>query len=114
MTKPLPTSPPAHLSPAMRAWWKQVTTDYELSPHHLHMLRLCCEALDACESARAALVEHGVTHTDRHGLVRLRPEVALQRDSRLAAVRIIRELDLDVEPPISARIGPPGLRSNRR
>jgi hypothetical protein len=98
----------------MRAWWKQVTAEYELSAHHVHMLRLCCEALDAAESARQALAEHGVTHLDRHGIARLRPEVALQRDSRLAAVRIIRELDLDVEPPASLRSGPPALRSNRR
>src|SRR4051812_37822304 len=113
MTKPLRPPAPDHLSAAMRAWWKQVTAAYELEPHHLHLLRLCCEALDAAEAARSALALHGMTHTDRHGIVRLRPEVALQRDSRLAAVRIIRELDLDVEPPVSARIGPPSLRSNR-
>jgi hypothetical protein len=97
----------------MRAWWRQVNADYELAPHHLHLLRLCCEALDTAEAARGALALHGVTHVDRHGIVRLRPEAALQRDSRLAAVRIIRELDLDLEPPVSARVGPRSLRSNR-
>ena len=114
MTKPLRPPPPAHLSDATRAWWKQVTADYDLAPHHLHLLRLCCEALDAAEEARKALAANGMTHLDRHGILRLRPEVALQRDSRLAAVRIIRELDLDIEPPVSTRTAPPALRSNRR
>src|SRR4051794_2714286 len=113
MTKPLRPPPPSHLSEAMKTWWRQVTATYELAPHHQHMLRLCCEALDTAEAAREALSQHGMTHTDRHGIVRLRPEAALQRDSRLAAVRIIRELDLDVEPPTSLRTGPPPLRSNR-
>ena len=113
MTKPLRPPPPKHLSEAMRAWWKQVTADYELAPHHLHLLRLAAEALDTAEAARSALALHGQTHTDRHGIVRLRPECGLQRDARLAAVRIIRELDLDIEPPVSGRVGPPPLRSNR-
>ena len=30
--------PPAHLSPAMATWWKQVMTDYALEPHHLRSL----------------------------------------------------------------------------
>jgi hypothetical protein len=36
------------------------------------------------------------------------------RDSRLAVARLVRELDLDTEPPASERNGPPGLLSNRR
>jgi hypothetical protein len=30
-----------------------------------------------------------------------------------AVARLVRELDLDTEPPVSDRIGPPPLRSNR-
>jgi phage terminase small subunit len=111
MTKPNRPSPPSHLSDAMKIWWRQVNIDFELAGHHLHLLRLCCEALDTAETARQALALHGTTHEDRNGIVRLRPEAALQRDSRLAAVRIIRELGLDVQPPASTR--PPPLRSNR-
>ena len=107
-------SAPKHLLQPTRKWWQSVLSDYELEPHHLRLLQLAGEAWDRCVGAREAIQEHGTTYVDRFGAPRLRPEVAIERDSRLAFARLIRELDLDVEPPVSARIGPPGLRSNRR
>jgi phage terminase small subunit len=105
---------PGHLSAATRRWWHSVVDEYALEPHHLHLLRLACEALDRAEEARAALATHGTTYSDRFGAPRLRPEVAIERDSRLAFARLTRELDLDTAEAISPRIGPPALRSNRR
>ena len=49
----------------------------------------------------------------REGGLRPHPCVGIERDARLAVARLVRELDLDVEPPVSERIGPAGLRSNR-
>lgn len=88
--------------------------EYALEPHHLHLLKLACEALDRAEEARGALATHGTTYIDRFGAPRLRPEVAVERDSRLSFARLCRELDLDTEAPVSSRTGPPALRSNRR
>jgi len=105
---------PSHLSSTARRWWHAVNAEYQLEPHHLHLLRLACEALDRAEEARTALAVHGTTYQDRFGAPRLRPEVAIERDSRLAFARLCRELDLDTEAAVSARTAPPPLRSNRR
>jgi phage terminase small subunit len=113
MTKPLRPPPPQHLSDTTRKWWKTVTADYQLEQHHQHLLRHACECLDRAEEAREALAQLGTTFVDKHGAPRVRPEVAIERDSRTAFCRCLRELDLDVEPPASARFGPPSLRSNR-
>src|SRR5882757_4894876 len=101
-----------HLSDTTRRWWRSVVDTDQLEPHHLHLLRLACEALDRAEEARAALAS-GTTYRDRFNAPRVRPEVAIERDSRLSFARLCRELDLDTET-VSPRVGPPPLRSNRR
>lgn len=100
--KPLP-SPPRHLSKPARAWWKSVVTDYQLEPHHVHLLTHAAEAWDRCAAARAVLDVEGVSYTDRFGCPRQRPEVAVERDSRLAFARLLRQLDLQGEPNPSYR-----------
>jgi phage terminase small subunit len=113
MNKRKPPAPP-HLSDTARRWWHAVVNEYALEPHHLHLLRLAAEALDRAEEARAALATNGTTYTDRFNAPRLRPEVGIERDSRLSFARLCRELDLDTEAAVSTRVGPPPLRSNRR
>ena len=104
--------PPQHLKPATRRWWSSVVADYQLEPHHIRLLSLAGEAWDRCTEAREALVEHGLTFTDRFDCPKPRPECAIERDSRLAFARMIRELALDdsespeTRPPrISVRKG---------
>jgi P27 family predicted phage terminase small subunit len=94
---------PSHLRAATRRWYEQVVTDYVLDDHHLHVLRLACEALDRAEQARAKLRRHGLTYDDRWGVPHARPEVQIERDSRAAFARLLRELDLDAEPPSRTR-----------
>jgi hypothetical protein len=55
----------------------------------------------------------GLTITDDRGNIRPHPAIAIEKDSRIAAARLIRELDLDVDLP-TAPARPPALRSNRR
>lgn len=111
----LPPKPPKHLSKAAAAWWTHVLAEYELEMHHRQLLLLACEAMDRGESARAALAIHGEVYSDKYGNPRTRPEVAIERDSRTAFARLLRELDLDLEPPSQpAGRRPPALRSNRR
>lgn len=106
--------PPEHLAEPTRAWWRSVVEDYQLEPHHLRLLQLAGEAWDRSQQARAVLDESGLTYQNRFGDPVLRPEAAVERDARLAFARLIRELDLDVEPPNEGRTRPPGILSNRR
>jgi phage terminase small subunit len=104
---------PGHLQAATRAWFDQVIADYELEAHHVRLLSLACESWDRCGQAREALAAGGLTVTDRFGFPRARPEVAIERDSRIAFARLCRELDLDTDAP-SASPRLPALNSNRR
>ena len=104
---------PKHLKPATRRWFSAVVKLYELEEHHLRLLTLAGEAWDRCVDVRQAIAEHGMVFLDRHGAPRPRPEVQIERDSRIAFARLLRELDLDVAPPVEPR-RPPALASNRR
>jgi P27 family predicted phage terminase small subunit len=105
-------NPPEHLSDRCRKWWRAVMADYDLEPHHEHLLRLAAEALDRAEQARAEIAIHGITIETGDGGRKAHPAIAIERDSRLAFARLVRELDLDAETaPATPR--PPGLRSNR-
>jgi P27 family predicted phage terminase small subunit len=106
-------APPTHLSSSAAQWWKSTVETYVLSEHHLRLLQLACEAWDQCQAARAQLAREGMTVTRDDGSIRSHPCVVIERDARLAVARLVRELDLDVEPPVSDRDGPPGLLSNR-
>lgn len=88
---------PKHLSPAGRKLFRRLALDYELDrePHALEVLRLAVEALDRGEEARGVLVRDGAYIPDRFGVLRAHPAVAVERDSRLAALRAFRELSLD-------------------
>jgi P27 family predicted phage terminase small subunit len=110
MTTP---KPPAHLSDATKAWWRAVVRDYVLEPHHLMLLEAACGAWDRLTQARMELSRDGLTVTGREGGIRAHPSIAVERDSRLAFARLVRELDLDTEVPSSGH-RPPPLRSNRR
>lgn len=106
-------APPPHLAPETQHWWQSVTGDYELEGHHLRLLRLACESWDRCQQAREILDRDGLTTITESGGLKAHPAIGIERDSRLAFARLLRELDLDAEPPPD-RARPPALKSNRR
>ena len=71
-------------------------------------LALALAQTGALDAARKVLDAEGVTYTDRFGAPRARPEVGIERDSRLAFLRALRELGLDLEAPEAPR--PPAVR----
>jgi P27 family predicted phage terminase small subunit len=91
----------------MRAWWKELVSQYDFESHHLRILEAACSAWDRMTQAREILHEQGLTYQDKFGHPRTAPEVAIERDSRLAFLRATRELGLDVEA------GPPSNRPPR-
>ena len=104
---------PAHLSASTRDWFASVVATYELEPHHLRLLTLASEAWDRTQQAREVIDNEGITFLDRFDQPKARPEIGIERDSRLAFARLVRELDLDTEAtPEASR--PPQLHSIRR
>jgi phage terminase small subunit len=108
--RPGTPNPPRHLKAATRRWWSSVVEGFELEEHHVRLLTLAGEAWDRAAQAREALADLGLTYTDRFHAPRARPEVAIERDSRIAYARLVRELRLDVDPD-DARS--PGLGGGR-
>jgi len=90
--------PPKHLTAATRRWWATVVGEYELEEHHIRLLTLAAEAHDRGTEARTTLKQVGAYYENRFGEPRAHPAVAVERDSRIAFARLMRELDLDGEP----------------
>jgi|SRR5712692_12122009 len=101
---------PKHLKWATQRWWLHVVNTWELEEHHRRLATLAGEAWDRGRQAREVLAEEGLTYEDRYGAPHPRPEVAIEKDSSIRYARLIRELDLDVEPPREAA-RPPSLRA---
>src|SRR5262245_26921352 len=105
--------PPAHLSPSATHWWRTIVETYVLQEHHLRLLEAACDAWDRMVQAREQLAREGLTVPGREGGLRPHPCIAIEHSAQLRFARMLRELDLDVEPPPSERYGPPGILSNR-
>lgn len=98
--------PPGHLQPATRKWFTSVLEDYDLDPHHIRLLTLAGEAWDRGQQAREVVARDGMTFDDRFGQPKARPEIGIERDSRIGFARLLRELALDIDGPTEAPRGP--------
>lgn len=108
--QPAANKPPTHLSRDASRWWQQVVAAYDLEPHHLRQLQCAAEAWDRMVQARQVLDRDGLTYADFRGQPKPRPEIAIERDSRIAFMRALRELSLDAESgPAETRL-PRGQR----
>ena len=103
--------PPRDLQKKTKAWWLHVVQSYELEEHHVRLLTLACQSWDRCVQARALLKKHGLTYVDQFGQPRPRPEIVIEKDSRIAFARLLREMNLSETLP---EIRPPPLKFGRR
>jgi hypothetical protein len=103
---------PKHLKAKTRKWVDDVCIKWVLEDHHKTLLILAGEALDRSENARQVIDAKGAVYLDRFGQPKVRPECLIERDAKATFSRLLRELDLDLESPISSA-RPPALRSIR-
>jgi hypothetical protein len=82
--------------------WRRVLASYDLEPHHLALLAVALEAHDRMRQAQQALAADGPFVIGAAG-PRAHPGIAVERDSRIAFTRCIRELGLDLEAPAAPR-----------
>jgi P27 family predicted phage terminase small subunit len=94
-------NPPAHLTAQTKRWWREVTTLFELEPHHLKLLQGAAEAWDRCQQAREILKADGLILTDRFEQKKLHPAALVERDAKTLFAKLIRELAFDVPQPDS-------------
>lgn len=96
--------PPEHLSEYAARWWVGIAKRYEFEAHHYELLTRAAESLDRCRQAREYVDKYGMSYGDPAKNPKMRPECLVQRDQAVLFARLIRELNLDVEPPQETRI----------
>lgn len=94
---------PEHLSERSTALWGDVVATWPLESHQLRLLEEACVALDRSAEAREAIERDGAFVTDRFAQLKAHPGVAVERDARIAAARLFRELNLNLAEAEGAR-----------
>ena len=97
----------SHLMPETRAWVEAELIEYELEAHRERLLIQAAEVWDRLQAARAVIERDGPFWTDKDGRPRKHPALDCERNDRIVFARLLRELNLSIEPPESR---PPGLR----
>ena len=98
---------PDHLSARAQGLWRSIVAEFLLAPHQIELLRRACESSDRADQARELLLDEGLTTTDRYGQIKPHPAANIERDSRIAEARLIRELALTPEEPEEPHSRPP-------
>ena len=90
--------PPRGLSKEAREWWKKSTMVGSST-----MPRCCCSdrrssASIGCARRRGSLRREGIVIRDRFGQKKQHPATLVERDAKMALVRNLKALNLDLEP----------------
>ena len=103
MSPKQPPKPAQKLGKTAQKLWEMVTSDYELEQQHLELLQAACLQLDRAAAARKTIAKDGITCRDRFGQIREHPAVAIERAAQVTFSRLLREMALDIEPPVESR-----------
>ena len=114
MTKIDGKKAPRKLPESAKKFWLSVHRAYELEAHHEQLLTAACFQLSRAIEARELLEADGLTVRDRFDQLREHPAVGIERSSSLAFQRLVREMNLDIDPAAEVR-GPsrPGTAGRR-
>jgi hypothetical protein len=89
---PAPVAPPDDLGAAGLAAWQAVAAAFQVEAHTAPVLEAAARELDLAEAAAAAVAQAGLWVADRYGKPAPHPGIAVARQSRLAAARLLRAL----------------------
>lgn len=90
---------PSHLTEEAKRLWTEIIEEFAIGDAAgLKILRVCLEAFDRAQAARAAIDADGLTVLDRFGQTKSHPLLPIERDSRAAFLAGLKALNLDLEP----------------
>jgi hypothetical protein len=90
------------LSAEAVAWKDRILTDYVIEDSgSLLVLEKTLEAYDRLREAQGILQRDGICIKDRFGVPQVHPMCRVERDSRIAVLRGLKQLELDIEVPKS-------------
>ena len=93
--------PPADLSPAAKKWWREIVGlyDFDEQPDAHLILGSALQSFDRWQQAKAIVDSEGPVVNDRFGQPKQYPATIIERDSKMAMIRAIKALGLDILPP---------------
>ena len=90
-------APPKHLSKEAQARWQRLAAEYEINAAVHDTLELGLEAFDRMRQAQAELRKaKSLFVTDRNGICRAHPAIAVERTSRAAMLAAYKLIGFDV------------------
>jgi len=88
-----------HLQPQTQRWITDLVRNFTFEPVQLKLLILAGEAHERTNEARERIAKDGICIEDRFGQLKRHPAVQIERDSRSAFSKLMRQLKLDIDPP---------------
>lgn len=98
--------PPKHLGTEGRRLWRGVLREFEIADtHDLKILAEACACADRIDAARQEIENKGAYFIDRWNQPKPHPAHGVEQTNKTLLARLLRELNLDIQPPESR---PPG------
>jgi hypothetical protein len=88
---------PTGLDPHGRAFWRNVTSRFELDPAELELLVATCRTIDTIDGLQTAVDSDGLLAAGSKGQPRLNPAVGELRNQRALLGRLLGQLQLPDE-----------------
>lgn len=103
---------PGSLGPDGKAFWRQVTSTYELSPSELAMLGRACRTLDTLSRLDAVLLEDDLVVTGSVGQLKAHPALAAAADQQRLLDQLMRAMNLPLPDEEQGHRRSPANREN--